>query len=165
MTLYYEDEYGKQLPFEAETLARRVAERCLDYESCPYEAQVSLLLTDNATIRELNREHREIDRETDVLSFPLLEYETPGDFSHVERAQADSFHPETGELMLGDIVISGDKMLKQAREYGHSPLREFAFLIAHSMLHLMGYDHMEEQEARVMEHRQEEILEQLGIKR
>lgn len=165
MTLLFEDEYGKLLPFEAEELARRVAEHCLDYEGCPYEAQVSLLLTDNTTIREMNREYRKIDRETDVLSFPLLEYEAPGDFSDAEDSQADSFHPETGELMLGDIVISADKMLEQAAAYGHTPLREFAFLIAHSMLHLMGYDHMEEQEAKVMEHRQEEILEQLGIER
>lgn len=163
MTLLFEDEYGKPLPFDARKLALEVAEHCLDYEGCPYEAEITLLLTDNATIRDMNRDYRGIDRETDVLSFPLLEYEHPGDFSSAEELPADSFHPETGELLLGDIVISVDKMLEQAKNYGHLPVREFAFLIAHSMLHLMGYDHMETSEAQVMEQKQEEILEQLGI--
>ena len=77
----------------------------------------------------------------------------------------DCFHPETGELLLGDIVISAEKVLEQAAEYGHSVKREYAFLIAHSMLHLSGYDHMEPEEAAVMEQKQREILETLGITR
>ena len=77
----------------------------------------------------------------------------------------DYFDPETGELCLGDIVISIDKVYEQAQEYGHAPLREFAFLVAHSMLHLLGYDHMEPDEAEVMEAKQEEILTKLGITR
>lgn len=165
MTLLYEDEYGKTLPFEACKLAEQVARQCLDYEGCPYEASVNLLLTDNEAIRQMNRQFRGIDRETDVLSFPALNYQVPGDFTEAEDSLADSFHPETGELLLGDIVISADRMLEQAENYGHSPVREFAFLVAHSMLHLMGYDHMEPEEARVMEQKQEEILGQLGIKR
>ena len=123
-----------------------------------------LLLTTDEEIHAMNREFRQIDAPTDVLSFPMLEYEAPGDFSGFEYQEA-SFHPESGELLLGDIVISKDKVLKQAEEYGHSPKREFAFLIAHSMLHLFGYDHMEEGERLVMEQKQRDILEHVGILR
>lgn len=113
----------------------------------------------------MNRNFRGIDRPTDVLSFPLLNYDTPSDFSAAEEEEADSFDPESGELMLGDIVLSGDKILEQAEAYGHSVKREFAFLVAHSMLHLCGYDHMTEEEAKEMERRQEEILQSLSITR
>lgn len=165
MTVIYEDEYGKEWPFSPEETAREVIEASLDYEKCPYEAQVNLLLTGNEEIHEMNRNFRGIDRPTDVLSFPLLNYESPSDFSHVEEEEADSFDPESGELILGDIVISGDKVLKQAEAYGHSVKREFAFLVTHSMLHLCGYDHMTQEEAKEMERRQEEILTGLSITR
>ncbi len=165
MTLYYEDEYGKEWPFDPKTLAESVIEASLDHEACPYETQVNLLLTGNEEIHEMNRDFREIDRPTDVLSFPLVEYDAPSDFSRAEEEEADCFDPESGELMLGDIVISGDKVLEQAENYGHSVKREFAFLVAHSMLHLLGYDHMTEEEAAEMEKRQEEILSGLSITR
>lgn len=165
MTLDFEDEYELSLPFDPEELALQVAEHCLDYEGCPYEAEVSLLLTSDEEIHKMNREYREIDRATDVLSVPMVEYETPGEFGFLEEDGGDSFHPDTGELLLGDIVISKDKVLEQAAAYGHSPKREFAFLVAHSMLHLMGYDHMEPEEARELERRQSEILAQMNILR
>lgn len=165
MTLNFEDEYELLLPFEAEDLARQVIEHSLDHEGCPYETEVNLLLTSDEEIHRMNREFRNIDRATDVLSFPMLEYEKPGDFSFLEEAENDCFNPDTGELLLGDIVISKDKVLEQAEAYGHSPRRELAFLTAHSMLHLMGYDHMEPEEAAEMERRQAEILEQLNILR
>ena len=113
----------------------------------------------------MNREYREVDRPTDVLSFPQVEYETPADFSWAEEHEVDCFDPDSGELLLGDIVISADKVAAQAEEYGHSRRREYAFLIAHSMLHLMGYDHMTETEAADMERRQKEILEGIHIPR
>ena len=94
----------------------------------------------------------------------MLDYEIPGDFSGFDD-MTEYFDPETGELLLGDIVLSLDRVMAQAEEYGHSPLREYAFLIAHSMLHLLGYDHMEEQERVIMEKKQNEILERLGISR
>ena len=137
----------------------------MDYLGCPYEAEVSLLLTDDETIHQINKEQRDIDRATDVLSFPMADYVTEGDFAFLEEEGADCFHPETGELLLGDIVISGDKVLQQAESYGHSPLREYAFLIVHSLLHLVGYDHMEEQEAKRMEKKQADVLESMGITR
>lgn len=164
MTLYFEEEGDLTLELPCEELAKTVMEAALDYEECPYEAEVNLLLTMNEEIREMNARFREIDRATDVLSFPMVDYNEPGNFEFLEEAD-EYFHPESGELMLGDIVISKEKVLSQAEEYGHSPKREYAFLIAHSMLHLMGYDHMEVEERVCMETRQNEILERLGITR
>lgn len=163
MTFYVENEVGKDMPFPVEETVKLVCEAVLKEEKCPYEAQVSLVLTDNDGIHEVNRETRGIDRPTDVLSFPNLEFEREGVFCPEDGA--DCFDPDTGELILGDIMISLDKVLEQAEEYGHSVRREFAFLVAHSMLHLCGYDHMEEEAAGVMERKQEEILAGLGITR
>ncbi|MCA5011232.1 rRNA maturation RNase YbeY, partial [Clostridioides difficile] len=81
---------------------------------CPYEAEVNVLITDNEDIRQINNEYRNIDNPTDVLSFPMIEYERPSDFEYLEDAADDCFHPETGELLLGDIVISIDKVEDQA---------------------------------------------------
>ena len=165
MTFYVENETEVTFPFEVEEIVEQVAEAVLDAEECPYETQVNVLLTDNEGIHEFNREHRGIDRETDVLSFPNVDFETEGDFDIDEEREADYFDPDTGELILGDIIISVDKVKEQAESYGHSTKREFAFLVAHSMLHLCGYDHMDEEEAKVMETKQEEILTALGITR
>ena len=145
-------------------LAEKVINAALDYADCPYETEVNLLLTMNNEIQEMNCNFREIDRPTDVLSFPMIDYEEAGNFDFLEDVM-DAFHPESGELMLGDIVISKEKVISQAEEYGHSIEREYAFLIAHSMLHLFGYDHMEDDERLEMEQKQKEILEILQIVR
>lgn len=165
MTLFLENETDKIFTFDVEETARQVIEGVLDMEECPYETQVNVLLTDNEGIREYNREYRSIDRETDVLSFPNLEFEIPGVYEVKEEQEADCFDPDTGELILGDIIISVDRVAEQAESYGHSQRREFAFLVAHSMLHLSGYDHMESEEAKVMEAKQEQVLQKLGITR
>ena len=109
MSLYMEEEGAVTLSFDTEETAKIVTEAALDYIGCPYEAEINLLLTTNDEIREMNRMFRQIDKPTDVLSFPMLEYETPGDFSFVEE-EAEAFNPESGELMLGDIVISSDAL-------------------------------------------------------
>ncbi len=165
MTIYIEYEASDKLGFDHETLVKRVVEACLDYEECPYEAEVSVLFTDDEEIRRINKEFRNIDNPTDVLSFPTNEYDTPGDFSKLEDTIADCFHPETGEVLLGDIVISVDRAKFQAKEYGHSIEREVAFLTAHSMFHLFGYDHMEEDERLRMEEKQNNVLANLNILR
>ena len=165
MTITIEYEAEKQLDLPYEEIIRDVVNESLDYEKCPYEAEVNVILTDNQAIQEINREHRQIDAPTDVLSFPMVDYEAPSDFDHVEDSVEDYFNPETGELMLGDIVISVDKVEEQAEKYGHSQTRELAFLVAHSMLHLCGYDHMEEEERLLMEARPNEILERRGYTR
>lgn len=165
MSLYMEEEGEVILPVDTKEIAQLVIDAALDYVKCPYEAEINLLLTDNENIREMNRSFRQIDRATDVLSFPMIDYEIPGDFSFLENCLEDYFNPETGELLLGDIVISKEKVLEQAQAYGHSPKREYAFLIAHSMLHLFGYDHMEEEERMEMEQKQREILQNIQITR
>lgn len=164
MRIYLENEEGPELDLDYMKIANLVTEGVLDYENCPYESQVELLLTNNAEIQRINNEFRGIDRPTDVLSFPMIEYDSPADFSSVEEDDSN-FDLETGELILGNIVISKEKVIAQAGEYGHSVKREFAFLIAHSMLHLLGYDHMEDEERLVMEEKQRNILDNLGITR
>ena len=164
MRIFLENEGELDLGLAYLELAEEVAEAVLDYENCPYESQVELLLTDNEEIRRINQEFREIDRPTDVLSFPMIDFESPAEYDFLEEDD-NCFDPETGELMLGNIVISKEKVISQAEEYGHSIRREYAFLIAHSMLHLLGYDHMEEEERAVMEEKQREILKKLGIER
>lgn len=164
MTLNLEIETEVDFEFDYKEIATRVIEHTIEAEDFPFEAEVSLTLVDNEIIHEINLEHRQIDRPTDVLSFPLLSYDRPADFSHIED-DIDNFNPDTGEAMLGDIVISVEKVKEQAESYGHSQMREYAFLIAHSMLHLFGYDHMEPDEAAVMEKRQADILNELNILR
>ena len=165
MTLLFQKETDTEaLDFSCKKTAQQVMEAALEHEHFPFETEISLTLVDSDEIRTINREFRQIDAPTDVLSFPMIDYPAPGDFSDLEEME-DIFHPESGEVILGDIVLSIPKVLEQAEAYGHSALREYAFLIAHSMLHLMGYDHMTPEEAKDMEQRQEEILESLGIRR
>ena len=165
MTSYVENETKVDFPFDVQDILNKIMEAVTQMENCPYETTVNLLITDNAGIREYNKSYRDIDRETDVLSFPNISFDNEGDFSQVENMSADYFDPDSGELILGDIILSADRVLSQAQEYGHSILREFAFLTAHSMFHLCGYDHMEEREAAVIEEKQEAVLMNLGISR
>lgn len=165
MSFYLEENCKVSFDFEYRTLARTVVEFSLEHENFPYAAEVNLTLTDDAGIHELNREYRQTDRATDVLSFPLLSYERAGDFSFLNEECGDDFNPDTGEVMLGDIIISVEHVLRQAETYGHSPRREFSFLIVHSMLHLFGYDHMTDEEAAVMEEKQRQILDAMNISR
>ena len=166
MTFCVENETGAQFDFDPEEVAALVAKEVLRSEGCDREVEISLTITNDEGIQELNREFREIDRPTDVLSFPNVSYEEPGDFSVMEGEQeVDLLNPDTGNIMFGDIVVNEDRVRSQAQEYGHSTKREFAFLIAHSMLHLCGYDHMEEDEAKVMEKKQSDVLNTLDITR
>lgn len=165
MTISIEYEADKKLELPYEEIIRDIIEASLDFEECPYETEVNVMLTDNEGIRKINWEYRQIDAPTDVLSFPMVDYEAESDFDHVEDAAEDYFNLETGELMLGDIIISVDKVEEQAGKYGHSETRELAFLVAHSMLHLCGYDHMEDEERERMEERQRKILSSRGYER
>ena len=165
MTIFVENETDYIFPFDPVETASLVAGEVLEEENCPYETEINILITDNEGIRMYSREYRNIDRETDVLSFPNVPFELPSDFSVAEEMEADCFQPDSGELILGDIILSCDRILEQAESFGHSIRREYAFLIAHSMLHLCGYDHMEPDEASVMEEKQNHVLDRLGITR
>ena len=166
MNLVIEKETDDSFDFDYEEAAKSIIDQALDYLNCPYEVQLNLTLTDNEGIHAINKEYRQIDRPTDVLSFPLVDYPEPNVFpKSIEDDAEDYFDLDTGELMLGDIIISVEKCKEQAKEYGHSELREYSFLIVHSMLHLFGYDHMEDDERTVMEEKQREILDKAGITR
>ena len=164
MTLQIDYETDREIGIEYDELANKVVQTVLDMEGCPYDAQVNLVLTDNEEIQRVNTEFREIAAPTDVLSFPMIPFETPADYAIVEEDES-YFDLDTDELLLGDIMISVDKVFAQAEEYGHSVTREFCFLVAHSMLHLLGYDHMTPEEAVVMENKQRTALDELGITR
>lgn len=154
LMIYFMNSQDKeQITYSLKILLRRAVEATLDYEKFENNAQVSLTFTDNEGIRVLNAQHRNIDKATDVLSFPLIDFEGGEDMPF-----------DDPEMMLGDIVISLERAREQAEEYGHSFERETAFLCVHSMLHLLGYDHVDggEEEAD-MRRRQTEILELLGL--
>ena len=164
-----EYETDKKLDLDYEKIINEVVNEAAAYEKCPYEIEVNVTLTDNEAIHQINKEFREVDAPTDVLSFPMINYEAPSDFESLEdefeNNTEDYFNPDTGELMLGDIVVSVEKVAEQAEKYGHSEVRELAFLVAHSMMHLFGYDHMTEEESKVMEAKQREVLDNIGITR
>ena len=144
---------------------RKVIRTALAAEGVDFPCEIDVRLTNDETIHAINREMRQVDRATDVLSFPNIPFETEADFSIVEENCSDYFQPDSGELILGDIILSVDRICSQAESYGHSRKREFAFLVAHSMLHLCGYDHETPEEAAVMEQKQETILSALGLTR
>ena len=155
MKVYFENSQEVMpLTYKIKMLVRRAIEATLDYEQYQNVSEVSVTFVDNEGIHSLNKQYRGVDRPTDVLSFPLFDFEE------------ESEEPLVDELvgMLGDIVLSLEQADKQAQEYGHSFEREVAFLTVHSMLHLLGYDHEtgEEDEAD-MRHRQREIMEMLGL--
>jgi len=132
----------------------------LRIENIEYPPLVSILLVENEEIRRINREYRNKDCVTDVLSFPMLEMKD-GEF--VEKP--GDLDLEDGKLFLGDIVISVPKALEQAKEYGHGEERELAFLALHGLLHLLGYDHESPQRSDIMEKRQEQVLSEIGLTR
>ncbi|MBE5825583.1 MAG: rRNA maturation RNase YbeY [Butyrivibrio sp.] len=166
MTFYVENEVDAKFDFDIEQLCILVGDEVMRTEGCTEDIEVSLIITDDEGIRQMNSEFRQIDKPTDVLSFPNVSYETPGDFSVMKGAQrVDLLDPDTDRIMFGDIVINENRVRSQAAEYGHSEKREFAFLLAHSLLHLCGYDHMEPEEAKVMEDKQDSVLNALGITR
>ena len=165
MTVLYERECESEFDFQEEELLEKIIPYVLQEEKCPFEAEVSVTLVDKEEIHRLNREFRQVDRPTDVLSFPMMDYDSSADFSGRSFEESLTISPETGEIVLGDNVICSDVVREQAEEYGHSELREFSFLVVHSLLHLFGYDHMEEEERIEMEEKQREIMNQLQILR
>jgi len=165
MSIFIENELDNPLPEHYEDIVTDVIMASLDYLKCPYECEVNVIFTDNEGIREINRDYREIDAPTDVLSFPLIDYETPANFDGLEDNVIDYFNQDSGELMFGDIILNVDRITSQAEEYGHTRRRELAFLTAHSMLHLAGYDHIDDEERKVMEQKQDEILNMKGYTR
>lgn len=155
MTVLIDNRTEELLAAELEDAIRKAAAESLKYEAFDEDCEISVSIVDNEEIRQINKQFRNIDRATDVLSFPMLT------FAEGEEAEVN----ENDEIILGDIIISLERAREQAAEYGHSLKREIAFLTAHSMLHLLGYDHMEPEEEAEMFRRQKEILLQAGFPR
>lgn len=155
MTVLIDNRTEELLAAELEDAIRKAAAEALNYEAFDEDCEISVSIVDNEEIRQINKQFRNIDRATDVLSFPMLT------FVEGEEAEVN----ENDEIILGDIIISLERAREQAAEYGHSLKREIAFLTAHSMLHLLGYDHMEPEEEAEMFRRQKEILLQAGFPR
>lgn len=141
-------------------LLKKTALCCLEEENTEVGCEINILITDDAAIRDINRQFRDIDSPTDVLSFPMAQIET-GKIAD----ETGDFDIDEGLLMLGDIVISMETAIRQSERYGHPLDRELAFLTAHGMFHLLGYDHMESREEEAMMTKQEKVLNKLGLKR
>lgn len=165
MSVFFENESGQEIPEKYEFIVSDIIDSTIDYIKCPYECEVNVIFTDNEGIREINKDYRQIDSPTDVLSFPLVDYDEAGNLKHLDNCPVDYFNQDSGELMLGDIILNVDKIDEQANLYGHTKRRELAFLTAHSMLHLFGYDHIDDIERQNMEILQEEILTMKGYTR
>ena len=157
--VYIENEQDR-LPFDEkhEELIKAVIRAALEHENFNHDCFVSVTVTDNDNIRDINREQRNIDRATDVLSFPVLEFE---DGKMVENV-GDTYEDK---LILGDIVLSLERAMEQCREYGHSFEREVGYLVCHSVLHLLGYDHENEDERAVMREKEESVMDSLKLTR
>ena len=147
----------------------KISEICdfaLKEEEMNLEYQISLLFVDNEEIREINNETRNIDKETDVLSFPMLDFENKKVYKEMYlNFEFDETFKDGNELILGDMVLSLEKALEQSKDYGHSFEREVSYLVVHSILHLLGYDHMVDEDKKKMRAREEEILNKLSITR
>jgi len=165
MSIFIENELDTDIPKDYEDIIKDIVNSAIEYMKCPYECEVNVIFTDNDGIKEINNLHRGINSPTDVLSFPMCEFDTIGNFDNLENNPLEFFNQDTGELMLGDIILNIDRIKSQAQEYGHTRRRECAFLTAHSMLHLFGYDHVDDEERIIMEQKQEEILTKKGYTR
>lgn len=163
--MYFFDDEDVPMSDRLKELAEMSIEATLDYLEFEYEVDVELILTNNSSIQAINKEHRNIDMATDVLSFPMIDWLAPCDYDFFEQHIDSYVDPDSGCILLGDIILSMDKVIEQANEYGHSIEREFVFLIVHSMLHLFGYDHMTDLEEDTMIQLQKTILEMIDYEK
>jgi len=162
--IIYDDE-DFQISEEFKLLGINAINKSLDFLRFNYNIDVTITTTTNSDIQLINKEHRNIDKATDVLSFPMIEWPTPKDYDYLEANMFMNINPENQCVLLGDIVLSMDKVKSQAIEYGHTIKREYVFLIVHSMLHLFGYDHMEENQEQEMINIQKDILKTIDYEK
>ncbi|MBK1812863.1 rRNA maturation RNase YbeY [Clostridium sp. YIM B02505] len=147
-------------------IIEEVIQTALKEESVDKACEISVIFVDNDSIKEINKETRNIDRETDVLSFPMLDYPKGKVYKDVyTNYNFDASFFNEGDLVLGDVVLSLEKAKEQSEDFNHSFTRECCYLVVHSILHLLGYDHMEDDEKKVMREREESILGKLNITR
>lgn len=166
VTIYLEDEqnFFSAHPGLYEKV-EAVIEKCLDEEQVPYESEMSLTIVGLDEMHEINKAYREIDRPTDVLSFPQIEPLRIGTIDWDNLDMSGCMNLDTEEVILGDIILCDERAKEQAESYGHSLEREVCFLVLHSVLHLLGYDHMTPEDEKEMVKRQEHVLQCLSITR
>lgn len=164
MTVEMINETDTSFDFDMDEVSALVVKGVLEQEKFPEEAYVCITLVSEEEIQSINKEQRDIDSVTDVLSFPMIPWTSQANYEELSEFD-DIRDPESGEIVLGDVVLCVQRIIDQAKEYGHSNRREFAFLICHSMLHLLGYDHMEEDDRILMEERQKIIMNAIQISR
>ncbi len=165
MSMQLEIEKQIEVPAGFLALVQEAADRAIACEGIQTPCAVHLLLCDDPTIQAYNRDYRNLDKATDVLSFPLVEYAEGRTAGNSPRRLMQAYDDELNACMLGDLIISVPHALEQAERYGHSAEREFAYLTVHGLCHLMGYDHIEEEDRRKMRMREEEILKTMGLSR
>ncbi|EHL17973.2 metalloprotein, YbeY/UPF0054family [Peptoanaerobacter stomatis] len=157
INLIMSDEQDKiQVSDELMESINKVIEACEEEEKIGFDNEISLTFTDNIGIRQINKDYRDIDKETDVLSFPMYD---------IDELEEEKMSQDKHIKPLGDIVVSLEKAKEQAEEYGHSFEREVCYLVCHSMFHLMGYDHMEEEEKEIMREKEKKVMKKLNISR
>ena len=161
MSIYIEWLYKENERYNV--LINQSVQEVLNYEGVTTATEVAVTVVDNEAIHSINLEQRGVDGATDVLSFPMVHF-IEGSDKELQVA-SEPKNPENDEVYLGDVVISWDKIEEQSIEYGHSVERELSFLVVHSLLHLLGYDHMTEVDEQVMIHKQKEIMTIVGLNR
>lgn len=156
----FEKEVDYKADFDLEVFANEILDFGLNYMEFPYESEINLLITDSSNINIINKEFRGMDKPTDVLSFPMNDV-----VDFLDENYDWEVNPDTMNVILGDIVINSDYVVSQAKEYGHSEKREYAFLLIHSLLHLLGYDHIDKEDEKIMFKMQKDILNAYNIRR
>lgn len=161
MTIWIDNSTSMDIFEDYDRLIENTVNSCIELEQFPTNIEVSVSIVDNLQIQKLNFQFRNIDSPTDVLSFPML------DFKNIDKDSIadENINRDTGDIILGDIIISIEQAIKQSNEFGHSIQREIAFLTAHSMFHLMGYDHQNPDDEAIMIKKQKEALARIGILR
>lgn len=158
MNIFIENETKEYFNFRGyKKLIETTIETVAEVKNIPEDLEVNVLIVEPETIKAINSENRGIDSVTDVLSFPYFDFDTPGNM--------DAIDDESDEVILGDIILCADRVVSQAKEFGHSQKRELAYLTVHSMLHLIGFDHMTEQDEKQMTAQADVIMDKLGISR
>ena len=166
LILNIDNEY--EFPFNINYISRRIFEETLKIEKINVAASINIVIVDKKTIKKVNKEHRDINKITDVLSFPNIKIDKPSDFKKIlknKKLYSSIYDYYSNTIFLGDVMICYDKIISQSENYGHSIKREYSFLLTHSILHLLGYDHIKKSDEMIMFKKQDEILNSLNIKR
>ena len=168
LNITYDEKLDKVFGFNVENVTKKVLNKCNEVEKVPFDTSINVSIVNDSKIKKINKEERNIDKVTDVLSFPILDLKKTKDYKKFyknKKLNIEFLDLDTNTVLLGDVVINKNKVLSQSKLYNHSIKREYAFLLTHSFLHLVGYDHMKKNDEEKMCKEQEKILNNLKINR